>query len=221
MTYQYCEYDEKRFATALRQDSVNGHLKWDSAAGQSVMVFRSPYGEDLLSQMEALCAAMTGKPLPEGYFQPVTPEIQVRYLTAVDKARSQGCPLQGEGYRYTVISCLADGECCRLFAPQQNVMNRPFCDVPVTIQASVEPVMAGGGLFGGLFRCLLGRGQEFSGFYHISFKMDHPDDYPNGGISVCCGEMTFPVTKEMVREGFCLPASEKPRLLFRDGLQIK
>lgn len=97
MKYQYAPYEGKFFATMLRRDGNTHNLMWDNPNGRTVLVIQCPYGRNPFERMEELCEAMGNVELEEEKFVEVLPDIWVRMVTAVQKVRGKGCPLERGG----------------------------------------------------------------------------------------------------------------------------
>ncbi len=192
MRYVYCPPDPKHYAADLHLNTEGTALQWACGRGQDVLLVRTPYGQDAEAGMEALCASLGEEPLPEGRFTE-TGEIGIRPVSALERVRSNGCPLDGEARTYTVFACVTEGDTCRVFSCKTRSVSPPRCDVPMRIPVEITAVMSSRGLFR--------KNAEPTGFYRIAFPQPCDSNYADGDLVYRIGDFRVPITRRMFEAG--------------------
>lgn len=216
MKYNYCPYDQNYFATNLHLDGGTKRLVWDSARGQDVLLIQTPYGQNATERIEDICTVLENRELEEGKFVEVLSNIWVRYITATEKARENGCVLNGGASTYSVFGVFIDKEndVCNIYAPTNQAMISPFCDVPSEIHLDTERVERMEGLFK--------KKAVFSGFYRIVFPSEMPAGYMDGDLQYIINGFSVPITREMFQtKSAYVKTSVKPEIKsVKNGLRV-
>lgn len=110
MRYTFCPADPVWYATDLRLDAARGMLQWTGGRGQDALLVRTPYGVDPETMTDALCAALEQTELREGRFTEVLSDslpsgTAARLVSALERAKRNGCPIDGQARTYTVFAC--------------------------------------------------------------------------------------------------------------------
>jgi hypothetical protein len=213
MNYLYCPNDPERYATNLHRDSATRNLAWDSARGQDTLLVQTPFGQDPAEQMPRVCTALADTELRSGAFTEILPGIRGRIVTAPEKARSGGCPLNGEASTYTVFSCQTDGENCRIFAPQNSAMITSCCHVPLEMHIELSPVTRREGVFK--------KKDVPTGFYRMNFPSPFSASYRDGDICYRLEELEIPVTREMMEHRYAYIRADRPPILVSENRGLK
>ena len=214
MQYQYCPNDPERFATNLRREHGTRNLKWDNARGQDVLLVQTPFGSSAVELMEDLCKRMEKAALPPDKYTELLPGVWVRFVTAADKARMGGCPINAEACTYTVFSCYTDGEICSIFAPQNQAMISAFCNIPMEIHVTVTQQTRVEGLFK--------KRTVFTGYYTMSFPKGFDSGYKDGDLIYRIKDFSVPITKMMLEQGTVYIKTDiKPEVVSKNkGLKL-
>lgn len=195
MRYQYCPNDPERYTTNLLRERGTRNLRWESARGQDALLVQTPFEQRAEPMMEELCRLMERAVLPPDKYTELRPGVWVRFVTAADKARMNGCPINTEASTYTIFSCLTQGDLCSIYAPQGNqAMISSYCSIPMQIRVEMwEETRTEGPFFH--------RRTVPTGFYVISFPQEFAAGYHNGDLSCRVGDLEIPVTKQMLEQG--------------------
>ena len=193
MRYQYCPNDPQRYATNLRREQGTRNLKWDNARGQDVLLVQTPFEVSAESMMEELCQVMEKAVLVPDQYTEIQPGVWVRFVTAADKARMGGCPINAEACTYAVFSCCTEEEVCSIFAPQNQAMISAYCNIPMEVHVSVAEQTRVEGLFK--------KRTVSTGFYTISFPQGFDAGYKDGDLFYRIREFEIPITKKMLERG--------------------
>jgi len=218
LKYECCRADEGHYATSLILDPRRNLLTWTALAGQDSLMVQTPYGEDPAAQSETLRELLQracGERLPEGHFYALNNRVSVRYVNAEEKARTQGCPANGEACTYTVFPCVLDAlsDVCTVYiAGGRGSMSSPRYDAPMNIVAEVVPVKAYSGY-------LFFRREAPAEFFRISFPDACPENYRDGDLEYSVnGHWKIPVTRRMMERGeFYVRTERKPVLTARNA----
>lgn len=206
MRYEAYPNDPERFATALRRDNHTKKLMWDNARGQDVLIVQTPFGQEAAPLLEALCQSLNTSQMSLSQFCQVLPGVWVRYVSAADKARNNGCPLHGEASTYTVFACQREGELCKIFRPQNQAMISQSHSIPLEIHVVLQKETR----LEGFFR----RREVETGFYKMIFPPTLGANYLDGSLCYRVGEFQVPVTKEMIEQGeVYIKTSVRPELV--------
>ncbi len=214
MEYQCASYDPERFATNLRRDAVTRNLTWDNAKGQSVLIVQTPFGQSASDRLSDICSALSEASLYPGKFTEVPGGIWVRMVSAADKARNKGCPLNGEASTYTVFSCEVDEDICRVYEPLNQTMLSASCDIPLKLHVEIHKIMRTEGR--------IRKREVDTGFYEISFPADFSCKYVEGSLYCQVENLKVPVTRQMIEEReFYIKTDARPVLVSGNkGLQL-
>lgn len=209
MEYEYCASDPKHFAQALRYNVERRTLLWDNAPGHDSIIVQTPFAQSAEERMEALCRALPHTRLNTGVFIEVMPGIFLRYVTAKEKARDNGCPLNAESCSYTVFACLTQGDKCTIFAPLHQTMSPAVYDAPKEIHIDVSPEIKA--VRRGLFR---GKEEMFTGYYRITLPQNYDKSCVSGNLHYRVGKYMLPITSMMFDAGTVyIKSSEKPEII--------
>lgn len=213
MRYEYVPNDPQRFATNLRRDSAGGNLTWDNARGQEVLIIQTPFGQSAMDKMPQICEALPSAP-PHGRYAEVLPGVWARFVSAVEKARNNGCPLNGEASTYAVFACDTQQDVCHIFQPQEQTMITPCCDVPLELRVDVAKSTRQEGV--------LRKRVVETGFYRLTFPENCGKGYVDGDLRYQVGNLVIPVTRQMLEQGEVYVKTEvKPRLFsVNKGLRL-
>ncbi len=203
MRYIYLPTNPEHYATGLRRDAERGTLRWDNANGQDTLLIQTPFGKKASDYMESLCREMPEFQIREDQYVEVLDRVWVRYISAATKAKSNGCPLNGEACTYTVFACDTYGDECRIYAPQQAAMISPSCDIPIQVKARVSELKRTEGLF---------RKREVpTGLFRIQLETDADPERIGDGMQYSTGGLSIPITARMCEQGtFYIKSNEKP-----------
>lgn len=216
MQYIYSPYDPNRWATNLRYDKLTNMLMWDNAPGQDVFIVQTSFGLNAVDRMDRVCESLSHMPgFPYQYTEAPNSGSWVIAVSAKDKLRNKGCPLNGGASTYTVFSFLLENDVCRIFAPEERA--KPFvqADIPQDIHIGIaqEFRKKGRGPFGK---------PAPTGFYSITFPRELSNRYIDGDLQYRVGNFMIPVTVQMLEMGTVYIKSElKPVVISRNpGLRI-
>lgn len=214
MEYQCVSYDPGKYATNLRRDPVTQNLNWDSARGQSVLIVQTPFGQSASDRLPGICRSLSDLSLSPGKFTEVSDGIWVRMVSAADKVRNKGCPLNGEASTYTVFSCDMDNGVCRVYESQNQAMLSSFCDIPLKLHVEIRKIVRTEGR--------IRKREVDTGFYEISFPADFSCKYMEGSLYCQVGGLKVPVTRQMIEQKeFYLKTDARPVLISGNkGLQL-
>ena len=223
MEYRYLKYDPQYFSFNLRLTTGENRLTWEGAARQDALLVQTPFEQDALDYIQQFCKRQEGwedvSRRPE-YF-PVEKGIFFRFVTAAERSRDGGCPLNGRACTYTLFSCRkreANGaEICEVFEPLIQTMNPVVCHVPHKIPVSLTRVPERRNLFQRVFH-LEGNATPV---YQISFP-DRDDSCEDGDLIYQVGKFVYPILHEMYQAGrFYVRSREKPVIKSRNpGLSV-
>ena len=194
MKYEYCAPDLKYYAADLRFDSQNGVLQWISGRGQDVLMLRTPYGEDGRNIMESICPELSGTELKPGKFTELRDKkYAVRYITALERVRENGCFTDGAARSYTVFACVTEGFVRRVYAHRGKSISSPCCHIPMYITPRVEIMTQTRGFFR--------RRKTPTGYYKFIFSGKCDSNYADGDISYRADGLEIPVTRRLMEAG--------------------
>lgn len=207
MRYQYCPNNPERYATNLLRQRGTRNLTWEGARGLDVLLVQTPFEQRAEPMMEELCRRMEHINLQPNKYTEVKPGVWVRFVTAADKARMNGCPINTEASTYTVFCCFTQGEVCSIYAPQGNqAMISAYCSIPMQIHVDMWEQERTEGLF-------FNRRVVKTGYYIISFPQEFATGYRDGDLACRVGELDIPVTKQMLEQGeVYIKADRKPEV---------
>lgn len=213
MDYKYLPYNPKRYATNLRRK--DNRLMWDSAGGQEVLIVQTPFKKKATDYIESICKRLSGiSLLPDKYIE-VLPGVWIKFVTAAEKARNNGCLLNGEASTYTVFSCHRENNVCEIYTPQDNPMISPFCDIPLDISISITKAIK-------VERKFLKRHEVDTGFWKISFPKAFANSYMDNDLSYRVDNFEIPVNKKMIDHGdiYIYSTSIPEVISYNHGLHI-
>lgn len=216
MKYECCLNDPDHFATALRKDSQTSRLTWDNSKGQDVIIVQTAFSVSASDILNEICNALNSneRPLTDytDYFE-VMNGVWVCYVTAADKARNNGCRLNGEASTYTVISCQADNGVCKIYQPKNQAMSSQSCSIPLEIHVTIQKETRTKGT--------IRRHEIETGFYSISFQGELAANYHNESLSIRVNDFEIPVTREMLEQGTVFIKSENKPVFISKNKGIK
>ena len=221
MTIAYIPNDPAHWSTALRIDSVKGNLNWDSNNGQDAIIVKTPFGVSAIDMMrESICPAVCDDSLTRNAFTEVLPNVKVRLVTSVDKARQGGCPLDGRACTYTVFSVVHDEHGnWSIIEPSPGGPYSPALNVPYELKVLVRRVTTTTGLFI--------RREVETDFWEVVFDGEVDDAAEDLGLRYTLAGLAdgleIPITAQAINAGHCFvkSGSVKPQLKSIDpGLRI-
>ncbi len=215
MKYICSPNNPARFATNLRQDKATKKLMWDCANGQDVMIVQTPYGSSAVDRINEICEKLPNiTVMPEKYMEVIT-GIWVRFVSAAERARNSGCPINGEASTYTVFSCYTQNGTCEIYMPQSQAMISPFCNIPLDLHVVIKNETR---REGSIFR----KREVDTGFMSISFPNSFGAGYVDGDLSYKIENIEIPITKEIIEHGVVYVFTEaKPVIISHNkGLRI-
>lgn len=207
MRYQYCPNNPDRYATNLLREQGTRNLTWESARGQDVLLVQTPFEQRADGLMEELCRLMEQFPPLPGKYTEIKPGVWVRFVTAADKARMNGCPINTEASTYSIFSCFTQEDVCSIYAQQENqAMISAYCSIPMQIHVDMWEQERTEGV---LFKKRVVK----TGYYIISFPQEFAAGYRDGDLACRVGELDIPVTKQMLEQGYVyLWTDRKPEI---------
>lgn len=214
MKYIYCPNDPQHYATNLRREQGTRNLKWDNARGQDVLLVQTPFEASAVDLIEELCSHMEKATiLPDNYTE-IQPNVWIRFVTAADKAKMCGCPLNMEACTYTVFSYCIEDEVCSIFAPQNQAMISAYCNIPMEVHVNVEEQTRVEGLFK--------KRTVSTGYFAVSFPKDFNPGYMDGDLTYRIKDFVIPITRKMVEQGVVyIKTKVKPEVVSKNkGLKL-
>lgn len=214
MKYECCPNDPDHFATALRRDNHTQKLIWDNSRGQDVIIVQTAFGVDASNILNDICDALNNNEQPLTDYVEVMNGVWVCYVTAADKARNNGCRLNGKASTYTVFSCQKEDGVCKIYQPKNQAMISQSYNIPLEIHVAVNKETC----IEGLFR----RRKVETGFYSVSFPEGLVSSYLSGSLCFSVNGFEVPVTQEMLKQGTVFIKSEiRPELIPKNkGIRI-
>ncbi len=217
MEYEYVPYDQSHFATNMRYDVRSNNVIWDAPSGQDALIVQTPFGKSAEAQMEDICKRLANMPvLPMQYTElSGCGGIRVRAVSAADKARNRGCPLNGGASTYTVFSYAISGNVCSIYQPLNQGAISAHCDIPLYIQVEIKKDIRTEGLFQ--------KKTVETGFFILSFPPDISNGYTDGDLQYCVGDLAIPVTRQMLEQGkIYVKSARKPVIISQNsGLRLE
>ena len=217
MTYESRPADGTHYAASLTLEPQSERLTWTALPGQDSVLVRTPYGVDPADEAETLLELLNRHCplLPTERFHALSKRISVRYVSAEEKARAQGCRADGEACTYTVFPCAIDYKkdvCAIYITGGRDSMSSPRCDAPMNIRAEVTPVKPRMGL-------LFFRRETPPVFFRVAFPDACPENYRDGDLEYSVNERwRIPVTRGMMERGeFYVRTDRKPVLTARNA----
>lgn len=214
MQFKYCPNNPERYATNLRREQGTRNLKWDNARGQDVLLVQTPFECSAVDIIEQLCCQMEKTDLIPDNYTEILAGVWVRFVTATDKAKMGGCPINTEASTYTVFSCCIEEDICSIYAPQNQAMISAYCDIPMEVQIHVAEQTRLEGI--------LKKRTVSTGYYAISFPKDFDSGYMDGSLAYRIKNFVVPVTRKMVEHGVIFIKTEvKPEIISKNkGLKL-
>ena len=168
-------------------------LKWRKRGNSDFLVIQYPWGdvpdiemiEDLLNEND---------PRLENRYISLGEEYFVRYVSVREYVKNQGCEVNDSGYGYMVISCIKTSEeDVVLFVPENTIMSRIFCEVPLSIKIRTSKEQKKKGLII----------KNTITYYKTEFFPGFTEGYYDGDIyyEVAEKQVQIPVTSDMVFSG--------------------
>lgn len=217
MEYRYVPYDPGRYATNMRYDARSGNIIWDAPSGQDALIVQTPFGKSAEERMADICKSLANIPgLPARYMElSGCGGIRVRTVSAAERARDRGCPLNGGASTYTVFSYAISGDVCSIYQPQDQGAISAHCDVPLYIQVEIREDVRKEGFFK--------KKTVKTGFFILSFPPDIGSGYMDGDLQYCIGDLAVPITRRMMELGQIYVKSEqRPNVISRNrGFRLK
>lgn len=205
MRYQYCPNHADRYATNLRRERGTRNLKWDNARGQDVLLVQTPFECGAEALMEELCPLMEQTVLQTDKYTEIKPGVWVRFVTAADKARMNGCPINTEASTYSIFACRVEEGVCSIYAPQENqAMISAYCSIPMQIHVDIKEQTRTEALLG-----FINRRTVLTGYYVISFPRDIAGGYRDGDLVCRVGGLDIPLTRQMLELGSVYVKTER------------
>ena len=220
MKYECRPADRDHYAASLALDPQSERLTWDVLPGQDSLLVQTPYGVDPSKEPEALQELLNrvcGARPPEGRFYELNHTVSVRYVSADEKARNQGCRANGEACTYTAFPCVTDYKsdvCAVYLAGGRDSLSSPRCDAPMNIRVEVTPVKSYAERWLRLFRR-----EKPVEFFKVSFPGKCPENYRDGDMEYAVNERwRVPVTRQMLERGeFYVRTDRKPVVTARNA----
>ena len=214
MKYKCCPNDPEYFATALRRDGHTHRLTWDNARGQDVIIVQTTFGVSASAILNEICDALNNNEQPLTDYVEVMNGVWVCYVTAADKARNNGCRLNGEASTYTVFSCQKEYDICKIYQPNNQAMITQSYSIPLEIHVTIQKETR----IEGLFR----QHEVETGFYSVSFPPGLAAGYLTGSLCIKVYDFEMPVTREMLEQGTVfIKSAIMPRLIPKNkGIKI-
>ncbi len=216
MQYTYKEQNDTQcHATNLRQDQHTKRLIWEVSQASDSLIIQSEYAVDIEPKLPEICRSMTELGVEETGFKEIMRGVRVRFVSAADKARIGGCDISSQASRYTVCLCIRDAEGYTVYSPNNTVMLKAYCDIPMDIHIDISKEMRVEGM-------LFMKKEVFSGFYSLNFPPNMGDGYIDGDLYYEYGKLCIPVTANMIKEGKVYIKTEtKPMIQSRNkGLKL-
>lgn len=209
MRFECCGNNPEMYATNLRQNKNSKKLMWDSTNGADALIVQTAYGEAV--NIEALCQRLEEKieavEMLQGKYVRVLPTVWCRYISSVEKAKGNGCAINGEPATYTVFACVFDRDTGvgKIYESQNDGMIKPCCDIQVQYHVDVIKEMETKGLF---------RKHEVeTGFYSLYFQEASCGGYMDGDLVYRVADFEVPITKEMFgRKKVYVRTTEAPEI---------
>lgn len=213
MKYKFCDYDITKYATDLRKDSNSSNLMWDNAKGQSVMIIQTSFGENPLDQIDEICDRLEKMTIKENEFNEVFTCVWIRFVTAADKSRFSGCPLNGGASTYTVLSYDMLENVCNIYAPQDPNITSYQCNIPLEVTIKIEEIKSKPFFFSK---------EQPTGFYEITFPHNMLLAYKEGDLILENGSLQIPINYKMInRRTIYVKADKHPKIISRNkGLKV-
>ncbi len=214
MQYKYCPNDPVHYATNLRREQGTRNLKWDNARGQDVLLVQTPFECNAVEIIEELCVQMAKVTIAPEKYTEVQPNIWVRFVTAADKAKMSGCPINAEACTYTVFSYSVQDDICLIYAPQNQAMITASCNIPMEVHVGIEEQTRVEGLFK--------KRLVSTGYYMITFPKGFDVGYKDGDLTYRIQDFTIPITQKMLEQGIVYIKTErKPEVISKNkGLKL-
>ena len=207
-------HDPEKFATNLRLNNTTKTLVWDSAQAQSSLIVQTPFGENAADMIDKICAALEQLSFLTNDFTEIFNGVWACLVSASDKARNNGCRLNGEASTYTVFSCNYANDTISLYRPQEQAMITSSVDIPLEIKINVSQEIA----YQGLFR----KHPVNTGYYIVTFPDELGNSYTAGSLGYSVDDFEIPITKEMIAQGTVyIKSTEAPKIIPKSrGLKI-
>lgn len=203
MKYKCYPHDPDFYATDLRKDRHTNRLTWNNARGQDVLIVQTAFDVKAADLLDELCVALNNNKQPLSDYVEVMNGVWVCYVSAADKARNNGCRLNGEASTYTVFACQKDGEICKIFRSRDQSMISQSCNIPLEVHVTVQKVT----YVEGFFR----RREVDTGFYMMSFRSGLSAEYSDGSLCYRVDHLEIPVTQEMLKQQYVyIKSNDRP-----------
>ena len=211
----YLPKTPQRYAINTRHNKVTNCLEWDTPVGQSTLVVQCPFGERPVDKIDQICAALEQSAIEENVFTEILPNIFVRFISAADKGRLHGCPLNGASRTYMVFACDIEKEEYIIYEPQMQAMAAPYCDIPIDVKVEVLQQKKTVGW--------LKKEEVPTGFYIMEFIGESFGGYLDGDLQYKIADMHIPITNEMVKQRRVYIKSDiKPNVIAaRKGIRLQ
>lgn len=209
MHYEYCPNNPERYATGLRRDFHTKNLMWDSARGQDAVIVQTPFGTSAVEQMKEICQRLEEIAVIPDQYTELFGGVWIRFVTAAEKARNSGCPLNGEASTYTVFSCHVNKEVTQIYEPMNQAMISASCDIPLEVHIELKKEVR----IEGIIR----KKEVETGFYCMIFPAGMGNGYVNGTLKYQIGAFEIPITKEMLEQRTVYVKTQIQPIMFSDN----
>lgn len=213
MKFECSGSSSKMYATNLRQNKDNKNLMWDSTDGADALIVQTAYGETV--GMEELCRGLEEKikeieTLQKNYIR-ILPTVWCKYISSVEKAKNNGCTINGAPATYTVFAIRYDGDVDtgKIYASPNDGMIKSCCDIQVKIHIDVQKEVKVKGF--------LKKHEAETGFYSLNFPDLFYNGYTDGDLFYSIDGFEVPITKEMFeKKTVYVKTDEQPEIKTRN-----
>ena len=115
------------------------------------------------------------------------------FVTASEKARNNGCSINGEASTYTVFGCVSEGDVTKIFEPKNQAMISSNFDVPLEMHISINKETKIEGFFK--------KREVDTGYYRLMLPSELSENYMDGSLSYIIDEFSIPITRKMLEQG--------------------
>lgn len=217
MEYRYVPYEQSHYATNMRYDARTNNVIWDAPSGQDALIVQTPFGKSAEARMKDICKSLANMPgLPVRYTElSGCGGVRVLAVSAAERARDRGCPLNGGASTYTVFSYTIKDDICSIYQPLDQGAISAHCDIPLYIQIDIKKDVRTEGIFK--------KRTIETDFFILSFPPDISSGYTDGDLQYCVGDLVIPVTRQMVEHGeIYVKSKQKPEIISQNsGLRLK
>ncbi len=119
----------------------------------------------------------------------------VRYVTALERVRENGCVTDGQARSYTVFAAVTEGFVRKIYAHREKSISAPCCHVPMRVLSKTEMMTETRRLF--FFRKI----KKPTGYYKLIFSGECDNNYADGDIIYQADGLEIPVTRRLIEAG--------------------